>query len=96
MEVTIAGVPRELLWEVALAISHIAHANAAAREPTEDSIWWLEKEPNVNGVSEHRLEAEPRSRRRMGKIGAELIVKAAICAALIALIAGMAAAFFGS
>jgi len=32
----------------------------------------------------------------MGKIGVELIVKAALCAAMIALIAGMAAAFLGS
>jgi len=32
----------------------------------------------------------------MGKIGAELVVKAAICAAMIALIAGIAAAFLGS
>jgi len=32
----------------------------------------------------------------MGKIGAELILKAALCAAMIALIAGMAAAFLGA
>ena len=50
----------------------------------------------MNGEAENRTEAEPRSRQRIGKIGAELIVKAAICAAMIALIAGMAAAFFGS
>jgi hypothetical protein len=32
----------------------------------------------------------------MGRLGVELLVKAAVCAAMIALIAGMAAAFFGS
>jgi hypothetical protein len=58
------------------------------------SSW--DKEENVNGVTEHGPEAELGSRRRIGKIGAELIVKAAICAAMIALLAGVAAAFFGS
>ncbi|MBI2820171.1 MAG: hypothetical protein HYX73_09350 [Acidobacteria bacterium] len=56
----------------------------------------MEKGRNVNGEAENRLQAEPRTSQRIGKIGAELIVKAAICAAMIALIAGMAAAFFGS
>jgi hypothetical protein len=56
----------------------------------------VKKEENVNSVTEHGSEVEVESRRRIGKIGAELIVKAAICAAMIALIAGVAAAFFGS
>jgi len=79
-----------------LAIRHVADPKAAAQEQNKASIHWLKKEPNVNGATENRLEAELRSKQRMGKIGAELIVKAAICAAMIALIAGMAAAFFGS
>lgn len=33
---------------------------------------------------------------RMGRIGAELLMKATICAALIAVVAGMVAALFGS
>ena len=56
----------------------------------------MEKGQNVNGNAENRLQAGPRTSQRIGKIGAELIVKAAICAAMIALIAGIAAAFFGS
>ena len=43
-----------------------------------------------------RSVSELGSGQRMGKIGVGLIVKAAVCAAMIALLAGIAAAFFGS
>jgi hypothetical protein len=44
---------------------------------------------------------EPRTKvealdQRMGKIGAELLLKATLCAATMALIAGMIAAIIGS
>ncbi|MBI4478717.1 MAG: hypothetical protein HY651_01730 [Acidobacteria bacterium] len=41
-------------------------------------------------------ESELVTGQRMGKIGVELVMKAAICAAMIALIAGMVAVVVGS
>ena len=35
-------------------------------------------------------------RERMGKLGVELVMKAALCAATVALVAGMVAVLFGS
>ena len=50
----------------------------------------------MNAEIENGTESELMPGQRMGKIGAELIMKATICAATIALIAGMAAVLFGS
>jgi hypothetical protein len=49
----------------------------------------------VDVETQDRLKAQSRS-QKMGRIGAELVVKAAICAAMIAMLAGIAAAFLGS
>ena len=50
----------------------------------------------MNAKVENGTESDLMPGQRMGKIGAELIVKAAICAAAIAVIAGMVAVLFGS
>jgi hypothetical protein len=49
----------------------------------------------VSVETQDRLKAQS-SPQKMGRIGAELVVKAAICAAMIAMLAGIAAAFLGS
>ncbi|HWP84468.1 MAG TPA: hypothetical protein VNN17_04725 [Terriglobia bacterium] len=49
----------------------------------------------MNLSSGDRSEVCLAARRRIGRIGVELLLKAALCAAMMAMIAGVAAAFLG-
>ena len=50
----------------------------------------------MNAQIESGPDSEPLPVQRMGKIGVELVMKATLCAGMIALVAGMLAALIGS